>query len=226
MPAMIYQCDADGVFLFAQEGNADPKVPDRTVVPRYATLIAPPETATDQVARFDMEHGAWSVIPDRRGTTYWLADGSEHLIDMAGIALPKDALLEPPPPSIEVQRETALTDALQIVEQAGSKVVGQTPSVIVEGYTSKALDAQQMIAGATTDDIIAAEASVTGEDPMDLAHLVDAHAKPFRKLSGTVSGAHRVACKQIAEASDAEAIAAALETLKATCASALAELPD
>ncbi|KVH51166.1 DUF4376 domain-containing protein [Burkholderia diffusa] len=44
-------------------------------------------------------NGQWQVLPDFRGTTYWLADGSEHTITAIGDAVPPHALTSPPPPA-------------------------------------------------------------------------------------------------------------------------------
>ena len=61
--------------------------------PAHATPDAPPLTGVNQVAAYN---NGWSVVPDHRGTVYWLPDGTRHEISDIGIEPPENALTEEP----------------------------------------------------------------------------------------------------------------------------------
>jgi hypothetical protein len=58
---------------------------------------------------WDASANDWRAVPDYRGHSYWLADGSFHTIDDIGVSPPADALDSPPPP---VEHD----DAKQVVQ--------------------------------------------------------------------------------------------------------------
>ncbi|HET8685534.1 MAG TPA: DUF4376 domain-containing protein [Methanosarcina sp.] len=71
----------------------------------YSTTKMPPVATTNQRAVFlDIDgnvpmlesDGKWKVIPDYRGETYWLSDGTEVPITDLGVTIPKKALRSKP----------------------------------------------------------------------------------------------------------------------------------
>ncbi|MCG9031416.1 DUF4376 domain-containing protein [Laribacter hongkongensis] len=74
-------------------------------LPDHVTLEVPPPPGEREVIRWDAGHRVWQRVPDRRGESYWLPDGSHHVIREIGEIPPADALTEPPPPTLEALRE-------------------------------------------------------------------------------------------------------------------------
>lgn len=92
----IYHYSAlNGEFLGVGEADPDPLVHDNWLYPANSTLVVPPDvTLPDTVARFLA--GSWSVVPDLRGTKYWL-DGVEHVILTINETVPDGASNVAPP---------------------------------------------------------------------------------------------------------------------------------
>ncbi|MFG1487654.1 hypothetical protein ABMA58_00220 [Oceanospirillum sp. HFRX-1_2] len=82
-----------GEFLKALSADKDPKG-DGYLMPSHTTSIAPPVAPEHQVAVFDEE--SWQLVPDYRGTEYWMPTGQCFEITQLGIAPPVNALFEPP----------------------------------------------------------------------------------------------------------------------------------
>ncbi|KUE88873.1 hypothetical protein ASL20_09615 [Cupriavidus necator] len=76
-------------------------------LPADTTLLPPPKFEDYQAAQWDEGAQAWAIVPDMRGTEYWLADGSRHVIETVGQVLPAQALNEPPPPTLAQRMERA-----------------------------------------------------------------------------------------------------------------------
>ena len=91
-----------GEYLGSGEAQLDPlesKIAGQPVylLPAHATRAEPPEAGHKQLACWDGE--AWRLVPDRRGETYWLPDGTAHEIATLGETPPADALdVEPAKP--------------------------------------------------------------------------------------------------------------------------------
>lgn len=123
---------------YVGSGFADPSPlePDTYLVPAHATATPPPAAAAAEAAVH--RDGAWALVPDHRGTTYWLADGSEHHITDLGAAPPPEALDAPPPPApptiddlkAEAGRRLAPTD-WYVVRQADPSDSTPVPDVIL-----------------------------------------------------------------------------------------------
>ncbi|KVS50711.1 hypothetical protein WK39_28025 [Burkholderia cepacia] len=64
--------------------------------PAGATADNKPTVGANEVAV--IVNGQWQVLPDFRGMTYWLTDGTQHDITEIGETLPAGALKSPPPP--------------------------------------------------------------------------------------------------------------------------------
>ncbi|MBD3814249.1 MAG: hypothetical protein IE917_18890, partial [Betaproteobacteria bacterium] len=78
MPApTLYAYDKDtGEYIGTIEADPSPLEKDKWLYPAYTTDQLPPTAGTNQAAVF--QNNAWSLVPDWRGHTYWLADASEH----------------------------------------------------------------------------------------------------------------------------------------------------
>jgi len=90
----------------------DPLDSENWLVPGNATAEPLPELEPEHVAvRVGGKHGNWQSMLDKRGTEYWLIDGSKYTIDELGVDVPDDALLSPPEPTTE-EKFQAEMDAL------------------------------------------------------------------------------------------------------------------
>lgn len=84
--------------LSESDARCDPLEPDRYLIPAFATNVAPPVTSEIETAVFN--GSAWEIMPDLRGTEYWLAYGDKRTISEIGETVPDGALLsEPSQPS-------------------------------------------------------------------------------------------------------------------------------
>lgn len=86
-----------GEYLNASQADESPLEPGTYLIPAHACPDAPPAIGPNEAAI--RSNGAWSLVPDYRGTVYYLPDGSKRDITELGIAPPADALSDPPPPS-------------------------------------------------------------------------------------------------------------------------------
>lgn len=96
------------------QGTADPDPMNEGsyLIPAHATDQSPPTAGTNEAAVYS--NGEWSLVPDYRGTEYWLADGSRHEISELGIEPPTEALDSPPPKPIT----DLAADKIDTIEQA------------------------------------------------------------------------------------------------------------
>ncbi|MCW8918898.1 MAG: hypothetical protein OQL08_08805 [Gammaproteobacteria bacterium] len=129
MSAPIYHSynSATGEYLGPITAAIDPLESKLAGEPVY---MGPPANATSDapVGAGDGEvdvysNGSWILVPDRRGTIYWLPDGSRHEITNLGIELPAEALTEEPvrPPTddeIIAAMERAIETHMDAVAQA------------------------------------------------------------------------------------------------------------
>lgn len=101
-PRRLYQTDDLGL-LVAEAIVYSSFLGDQELFPAGTRTAAPIPHGPNQINRTTGPSVAdpWEVIPDYRGFSYWLPDGSKHVITEAGVAPPADHLLEPPPPTPE-----------------------------------------------------------------------------------------------------------------------------
>lgn len=60
------------------------------------TTLQPPLPEPYRGPRWNEQLASWELVPDYRGVTYWLPDGSAHTITELGVETPVDALSEAP----------------------------------------------------------------------------------------------------------------------------------
>ncbi len=88
-----------GEYRGAHQARLDPlesrrQRQDVYLLPAHATFIAPPKAKAAKAALF--RNGAWQLVPDLRGVTYWDA-GGEHAIGALGESVPAGAATDPRP---------------------------------------------------------------------------------------------------------------------------------
>ena len=134
-----YYCwDADGVYT-----HSEPAQPDH----RSGGYLAPPDNATfDSIPAKPWPDNtwprrvddAWVLVPDYRGIRYWLPDGSEHRIELLGLTVPPEGLLERPVLLPEAK------DA-KLAEIERGRDAQATASVAVHGRTWQADERSQAL---------------------------------------------------------------------------------
>ena len=78
-PAIYHYHRVTKEFLGSSVARIDPKEAEPTpLIPANATLDAPPEAGENQSAVF--EDGAWALVDDYRGQTFYKPDGEEFII--------------------------------------------------------------------------------------------------------------------------------------------------
>jgi len=77
-------------------GAAAPRLAPGEALPASLTLLQPPPVADHKTPLWHEVSASWELVDDYRGTTYWLADGSEHTIERLGEVPPADALNRSP----------------------------------------------------------------------------------------------------------------------------------
>lgn len=89
-----------GEYLSTTDADVDPLTPGSFLIPANATTDAPPTQQQGQ-ARV-LVNGAWTLVPDHRGETWWSDWQTPVVIDELGTPAPELSLTQPatPPPSI------------------------------------------------------------------------------------------------------------------------------
>ena len=113
----------------------------KTIDDLGATDKAKPEQGERELVEF--ENDDWVIKVDLRGVTYWMPDGSQHIITEVGVDRPDGALDEaplPPPPTIE---EVKLVQASLLSAACEAAITGDFSSSAlgeVFKYPSKQTD--------------------------------------------------------------------------------------
>ena len=112
---IVFLFDENGRFIGSYDCPPNPFLPGEFLLPagEYLTLD-PGAIGEHQAAVVNDDKTGWELIPDFVGITYWLADGSEHLITEIGIAPPEGSFLnrDDIPPTFE-QNLSALSAIVQ-----------------------------------------------------------------------------------------------------------------
>ncbi|MCG9081559.1 DUF4376 domain-containing protein [Laribacter hongkongensis] len=99
----LYHFDTSGRHVGTSTADESPLEPGVFLVPAHATPLDPLPAGQNEVAMFD--GSAWRLVADYTGTSYWLPDGSHHVISEIGEVPPDHALTEPPTPTLYALRE-------------------------------------------------------------------------------------------------------------------------
>ncbi|AWY99590.1 hypothetical protein RHODOSMS8_00030 [Rhodobiaceae bacterium] len=95
LPKTYHYHPTTGEYQGQDVADPNPEVEGDCLVPAFATLTEPPEADEHECPVYS--EGAWSIVPDWRGHTYWHADRTKHTITELGIEPPAGALEEMPP---------------------------------------------------------------------------------------------------------------------------------
>ncbi len=188
-------------------------------VPGSAMTEAPPATGKHEAAK--VVDGAWQVVPDWRGHTYWLADGSRHEISELGVEPPADALDEAPPESLEnlADRKRAAIEAglasalyagMLYTMPDGTDDVVQTRPEDEPNLLGLAIEARDLRDAGETDagQVLRAQSNkLYAMTPPQMIAVTDA-AKAFKKQQLAHSWARKDEIKAALEASDRAALEA------------------
>ena len=107
---IVYSYDEKGFYSGTMTAQESPREPGVYLIPANCTDKKPPETGDRQCVVF--ENNGWAIKPDYRGVTYWLPDGSEHIIKEIDVVPPGNALYEKPviPPTLEEAKASKLAE--------------------------------------------------------------------------------------------------------------------
>jgi hypothetical protein len=124
---LVYQYDDAGIYSGTYICQASPLEQNKFIVPINATTIAPPATIANQVAVF--ENGAWSIVADFRGQTWFdQATGASVIVETVG----------QPAPNLGAKLPVSI--ALQQAKATQLMLIGTAcQNVIVGGFSSSAL---------------------------------------------------------------------------------------
>lgn len=84
-------------------GAHAPMLAPGVALPETMTTLSPPMPGDHTGPRWNEVSGAWELVPDYRGFTYWTADGTQHTVDALGVEPPAGYLTLPPAPAEDVQ---------------------------------------------------------------------------------------------------------------------------
>lgn len=85
-----------GEYLHSGRADPDPLDKDNWLIPAHATTAAAPATGEHETAVW--RDGAWAVVADYRGETWYQPDGTPVIIELLGQMPEPDWTAEPPPP--------------------------------------------------------------------------------------------------------------------------------
>ena len=210
-PILYHFSPATGEYLGSSAADADPVDAGEYLMPAFCTQTAPPAADTHETARWT--GNAWELVPDFRGQTYWLDDGSQHMVRDAGEPLPPGALPEPPLSRLKA-------DACLKIDIAAEAARMQfiTPG---EGqawtYQRKEREAEAFIAASNPDaadyPVLAACIPGDGSDLATVAQTVLTARDAWLQVGAAIEGIRRAAKTQVEAAINAAAIQTILDGL-------------
>lgn len=208
MTQLYHYQPATGIFERATVATPNPLEADAPLVPRYATTLAPPAIPAGSAAVW--RDGQWNLVPDLRGTTYWLPDGRAVQIDAVDIVLPDGAVLIAPPapgmrwrPAVDgipgawvvppkyPTKDAAVAAIVAAIEAFEARAVGRRSQGERDSWPDQEAAARVILAGG--DDhvglsIIDSIRARTGEERTDIATRIVAAADLFRAMIGPLVG--------------------------------------
>lgn len=122
---MYHHYDRDGVYTASTALDLDVRDGSHMPPPFGATLQEPPTLSANQTAVF--AGGAWTVVADWRGFTYWLPDGTKTVVEQVGTVPPTGALtIEPVLPTPDAVVVTARQARLALLSAGKLTLVNAT----------------------------------------------------------------------------------------------------
>lgn len=103
---IVYQTNTQGYFTGLTEADPDPMRAGEFIIPGRCVTTPPPATGTHELAQW--VNNEWRIVPDYRGTVYWMADRSKHVIEDIGIYPPLDSFDAEPPKTLDELKEDKL----------------------------------------------------------------------------------------------------------------------
>jgi len=227
---------ATGELLGAGTADPDPRQPDSHLVPANATSVAPPDTGSDAVARFDPAARQWSVVEDHRGATaYDIATGEAETVHVLGSIPPDRTLAVPGPddrwdlevgawvedPTRRADRLTAArAEAAAALDRAAERArlagitSGDGQAMVYEAKAQEAAAAvSARAAGASLEPadypFLAAEVGITGDVLGDVAVVILARRAEWTRTAAAIEAARLGGKAAIEAAADPDAVAAA-----------------
>src|SRR5690242_10185734 len=137
MKTIFHYDPVTGVYLRQGVADESPLEPGIYLVPASATTDAPPPAGAGQVAVF--KAGAWSLVADHRGQTYYKPDGERVTITELGAPDPTWTTT-PPPPSLAAAQAAKIAE---LTKKCGDQITG--------GFASSALGAPHTYPSQLTD---------------------------------------------------------------------------
>lgn len=105
------------------EGFADPDPLDigNWLIPAYAYKEPPPIAGLNEVVRRDKSGTAWELVPDFRGTVYYVDSPTPHVIEEIGVTIPQDSTSTPPTPCVDPR--TSLMQELEQIDRDSVRTI-------------------------------------------------------------------------------------------------------
>lgn len=193
-----------GALVSSEPAAENPRRPGVPILPAHATTLAPPAAQPGRVPVF--RAGAWSLVADLRGQTWWTADGAVRTMADLG-PLPAGAIPVPPSspahrwdgaawtvPPAWASKEAARAAVVAAIEAVEGAVAGLRSWGERESWRDQEPAARAILAGAADHEgmaVVDGIRSVTGETREALAARVVANADLFRGLIGPLVGYRR-----------------------------------
>jgi hypothetical protein len=144
MAQIFHYHDETKEFLMSSEARPDP-IDGNDMLPRNAVFTTPPPVAANAVATWDGT--GWNIEADYRGSEYWMADGTRHVIAAIGEVIPQDGMNAPPPPTVEEVTAAYVEAVRREIQRRIFAEVSQNTQINMGGESAAGLfDAAQQAA--------------------------------------------------------------------------------
>ena len=211
---LVHLFDENRIYTGDYQAQSSPLEPDVFIEPVNSTALPLPALAENQTAQFIS--GAWVVVPDFRGATWYdQATGAPVDIIAAGQPAANLAVTAPPPPTPPAPT-LAQTQIVQIqliknaTESALQAIVAAYPSLEVATWPNQYAEASAYTANsAAQTPTLSAIAAASGQPVAALAASVLTKAAAYTAASGAVVGKRQALTAQINAATtvvDAQAV--------------------
>ncbi len=211
----IYDYHSDtGEYLGTRNAQKHPIRDGEFILPAAATFDEPPSVSENECPTF--VDGTWTVVPDWREHTYWLADRTEHTIAELGVEPPEDALNERPPTPLDVLKQAACALIDNTAEATRSLFL--TPgSGQAMTYQEKEREADAILQDAHPDPdtypMLAAMIGFDGETLEEVAETIQARRGAWLVIGAEIERVRTAAKRRIKETTTHEEIDTVLDGL-------------